>query len=475
MIKNSEKEALGKGTILEGKNFRYKIAKVLGLGSFGITYLADIINAQGEKTNMQVALKELFLAECNDRKGCEVHVFSNEDVFKEFHGKFSREADNLHKISHSNIINVYESFEANNTVYYSMTYIEGGSLDKVLAERKKLRPAEALETAQVLANALDELHSLGLLHLDVRPENILMNGGKVPVLIDFGLAKHFDDKGEPDTSIGLGNGAAGYAPMEQASYQPGNGIPRSIDVYSLGATLFKMVTGDEPPTASEIFNYGFPREDLERAGVATPIIDIIEKAMQPLWKDRYQTASHFEKAIKVALQSDDLDKVPVSETADSKKNEESKQEAEKGVDKIAPVPTEEIEEATSIESYPAPAPANTQNEHTQISADESTSISYPVNTGYTPDEGTQVEMMPTMPPVAPPVMPPVQQKRKRTNAYILIAAVVAFILVLVGSDLYTGWIREIFRQPVECVVLEGDESDIQLETTSTDKPAPKNK
>ncbi|MCM1291470.1 MAG: serine/threonine protein kinase [Prevotella sp.] len=458
MIKNSAKEALKEGSILNGKNFRYKIIKVLGLGSFGITYLADIINENGQKTNMRVALKELFIAECNDRHGDKVGVFSRPEIFEEFIQKFTREAENLHQIQHSNIINVYEWFNANDTVYYSMSYIEGGSLKEVLDNRGKLRPEEALETAQVIANALDELHSLGLLHLDVRPQNIMMNGGKVPVLIDFGLAKHFNEEGEPDTSIGLGNGTAGYAPMEQASYQPGNGIPRSIDVYSLGATLYKMVTGDEPPTASEIFNYGFPCEELERAGIDKNIIDVIEKSMQPLWKDRYATASHQEKAIAKALSgiengskksvSDNTKQtIPYSSMERNDTREERTQISTEVSTKYTP------DEATRVES-----------EVTQVNYSLAAS-----SNGYTPDESTRIEPSGVLSgiPVAPPPIP--TKGKNRTAAYILIGTVVAFIAILIGTDIYTGWIRELFRTPVECVVLEGDESESDIEVKQTQK------
>lgn len=455
MIKNSAKEALKEGTILNGKNFRYKIVKVLGLGSFGITYLADIINAAGERTNMQVALKELFIAECNDRKGDEVRVFSKPEMFSEFHRKFSREADNLHRISHSNIINVFESFEANGTVYYSMTFIDGGSLSDILNSRGKLRQTEALETAQVLANALDELHNIGLLHLDVRPQNIMMNGGKVPVLIDFGLAKHFNDDGEPDTSIGLGNGTAGYAPMEQGTYQPGNGIPRCIDVYSLGATLFKMLTGNEPPTASEVFNYGFPKEDMEKAGIPEGVIAVVEKAMQPLWKNRYETAGHFEKAIKIAL----------SENKSDNNSKESVADSSASAGKIAPM-IDNDDESTSIETSLVPAYAS--DEATSID-NESTQVVLSQGGGYVPDEGTQIDSeVPVMQPEFPlnAEYPLPKAKNKRVGAYILIGSIVAVIAILIGSDLYTGWIREIFRTPVECVVLEGNDDDIEIEEAS---------
>lgn len=450
MIKNDAKEALKAGTILEGGNFRYKIAKVLGLGSFGITYLADIINANGEKTNMQVALKELFISECNERNGEKVKVFSKEEIFKEFLRKFSREAKNLHNISHDNIINVFEWFEANDTVYYSMTYIPGGSLSKVIEDKGKLRETEALETAEVIADALEELHSVGLLHLDVRPDNIMMNGGKVPVLIDFGFAHHFDENGEPDTSIGLGNGTPGYSPMERGTYQPGNGVPCTIDVYSLGATLFKMLTGTEPPTSSDIFNYGFPVDELHKAGVSDDIIAIVEKAMSPLWKDRYQTAGQMRKALRVALHKEE-------------KEESAPAAAEQNTDRIAPMPkpaqNSDEEEATRIELpeetqiVPTSGNYNNADESTRIELPEETQI---VRTGYSgSDEMTRIEGMPPM--VGQPMYPATPPKKNRNALIAAIAAIATIVVIIVVcavTNYNSGWLTDLFHSPVETVVLE---------------------
>lgn len=445
MIRNDVKEALKMGTVLEGGNFRYQILQVLGLGSFGITYLADIINAKGEKTNMQVALKELFISECNERDGESVKVFSKEDVFKEFLRKFSREANNLHSINHDNIINVFEWFEANDTVYYSMTYIPGGSLAKVIEDKGKLRETEALETAEVIADALDELHSVGLLHLDVRPENIMMNGGKVPVLIDFGFAHHFDENGEPDTSIGLGVGTPGYAPMERGTYQPGNGIPRTIDIYSLGATLFKMLTGTEPPTSSDIFNYGFPTDEMQKAGVSSEIIEITEKAMSPLWKDRYQTASQLRKAIRAALHKEfEDDKIPA---------------VSQNEDRIPPIPStlvNDADESTRIELS-----EETQIIKTSNDSDESTRIELSEETQIIPSGfGNGLNSIPNsgQPPMIGQPIYPGHPTRKSKKTIIVIAAAIAIVVLIAiiatVTNYNTGWISDLIHTPVNTVVLE---------------------
>ena len=455
MIKNNIKEALKEGSVLKGVNFRYRILKVLGLGSYGITYLADIINEAGERTNMQVALKELFVAECNDRKDSTVSVFSNKELFDQLYRKFKREAQNLHSISHNNLLNVYEGFEANDTAYYSMSYISGESLADIIKTKGRIPEKEALEITIMLAGALDELHSHGLLHLDVRPDNILMNSGKVPVLIDFGLAKHFDEKGEPDTIVGLGNGESGYVPMEQTSYHPGFGVPKTMDIYALGATLYNMLTGKVPPSAPEIFNYGFSEDELAAAGVSRPTIEIVTKAMQPLWKDRYQSAAHLEKAIKIALDGESDKPEPVAESAEVIPVET--------VMPSQPIPEMINEEATAIDYQEDEATSlevvsvsgGFQNERTTVDL-ENTSLDIMPAACYQSDERTRVEEMPAFPAQSYNVTGKDTSKKNRTLAFLLIGLIIAIIGVMIATDFYTGWIRELFRTPVECVVLEAD-------------------
>lgn len=125
--------ALPKGTILHGKSFVYQIDKVLGQGSFGITYLASIkINgALGSiDANVKVTVKEFFMANFNGRQGCTVTSGNQDGMYGYYKHKFTQEAINLSKLHHPNIVNVLEAFEENNTVYYAMEYIDGGSLDK---------------------------------------------------------------------------------------------------------------------------------------------------------------------------------------------------------------------------------------------------------------------------------------------------------------------------------------------------------
>lgn len=133
-MSNINNYALKQNTILYGKSHTYTIEKILGQGSFGITYLAmtqvKVSGALGElETTIQVAIKEFFMKDINGREENTVTCGSRGGVYYDYKKKFSREAENLSKLNHPHIVKVLEYFEANNTVYYAMEYVDGGNLD----------------------------------------------------------------------------------------------------------------------------------------------------------------------------------------------------------------------------------------------------------------------------------------------------------------------------------------------------------
>lgn len=284
---------LSKGTILHGKSCDYKIVKTLGQGSFGIIYLASVL-MRGDPGSIDatvyVAIKEFFMHEINGREGSTVTSGSKAGVYDKYKGKFIKEAINLSKLKHDNIIRVAEVFEANNTVYYAMEYIDGGSLDDLIKKHNGLTNGEALGYAMQIGEALSFMHSRNMLHLDLKPSNVMLHDGKA-ILIDFGLSKQFDEDGNPESSTTIGGGTAGYAPLEQTNYtgEKRDGLPVTMDIYAFGATIFKMLTGHKPPVASDILNDGFPSDDLSAKGVNQKLIGIIEKAMAPLRKNRFRS------------------------------------------------------------------------------------------------------------------------------------------------------------------------------------------
>ena len=295
--------ALPVGTVLKGASHTYTIQKVLGQGTFGITYLAtvQIAGALGSiNTNIPVAIREFFMRDFNGRTDTTVTSVTNgskDSVCDNYKKKFIREAKNLSKLQHDNIIKVIEAFEANNTVYYAMEYIKGGSLDDQISRKKRLTYGEAKRVAQQIGSALAFMHDKGMLHLDLKPANVMIREDGTAVLIDFGLSKQYKADGKPETSTKVGAGTPGYAPIEQAIYQEGKGFPVTMDVYALGGTLFKMLTGKRPPEAPEILNEGFPDDILKNAGAGDALTQCIAKAMEPMKRLRYQTVMEFLDAL----------------------------------------------------------------------------------------------------------------------------------------------------------------------------------
>ena len=316
--------SLSIGSILKGTSYSYCIEKTLGQGSFGITYLASVkmAGALGAiDANIKVAIKEFFMRDINGRTDATVTSGSRGGIYDEYKRKFTREALNLSKLQHPNIIKVIESFEANNTIYYVMEYIGGGSLDDYIAKNSGLRENEALRIIKQIGTALSFMHDNKMLHLDLKPSNIMMKESGDVVLIDFGLSKQYDSNGEPESSTKVGAGTPGYAPIEQANYREGKGFPVTMDVYALGATMFKMLTGVRPPEASDILNDGFPLYELQEHHISERISASIAKAMAPTKKDRYESVKAFLKSFEQELTDIDVDVVTDRSSQRARKTE----------------------------------------------------------------------------------------------------------------------------------------------------------
>lgn len=293
---------LQNGTLLQGG--KYRIEQTLGQGSFGITYLATAkFSTSGNLGQMdvlaKVAIKEFFMSDINGRKedGSTVEG-STGNIFTNYKNRFRKEAENLAKLSHHNIVKVFDVFDENNTTYYVMEYLGDISLNKYIKEKKRLSEKECVEISSRIGDALQYMHGAMMLHLDLKPGNIMLYNGE-PVLIDFGLSKQFNANGYPETSTTIGQGTPGYAPLEQQNYNGNHasGLPYAMDVYALGGTMFKMITGQTPPDASSIFNDGFPKEELTRLKISLRLTDIIEKAMAPSKKERYKSITELLSAL----------------------------------------------------------------------------------------------------------------------------------------------------------------------------------
>ncbi len=289
--------ALPIGTVLQSNNYRYRIERMLGQGSFGITYEATLIltGRLGELvTNQRVAIKEFFMRDFNIRDGLTVIGNRGDDnnLCVYYRRKFINEALALSKLDHRHIVKVIELFETNETAYYAMEFCEGGSLDTLIEKYNGLPEKLAIQYFRQITQALTYMHRHRMLHLDLKPSNIVLRNSQEAVIIDFGLVKRFDDKGNPESSTTIGRGTPGYAPIEQM-HSNDKDFPVTMDVYALGATLFKMFTGVRPPDAADILNNGFPKHLLLNKGVDQAIVMSIMQAMSLHRNDRYQSVEEF--------------------------------------------------------------------------------------------------------------------------------------------------------------------------------------
>ncbi|MBQ8502017.1 MAG: serine/threonine protein kinase [Bacteroides sp.] len=302
---------LQQGNLLQGG--KYRIERVLGQGGFGITYLA--IQKGLER---KVAVKEFFMKEFCDRDETSptMNVVSkgSRELVDRYRQKFVKEAQTIAKLKHPNVIGIHDIFEENNTAYYVMEYLEGGSLKDIVAREGSMMEAEALKYIRQVAGALAYIHDNKILHLDVKPTNILLENGAA-ILIDFGISKRYDETGGQTSSTPAGI-SKGYAPLEQYQLGGMNNFQPCTDIYSLGATLFYLLTGQQPPEASIINEEGLPAlpPTLRSSTVAA-----IEKAMQPRRKDRPQSIRHFLQLLETTTRPADDEATIISEDWHSNK------------------------------------------------------------------------------------------------------------------------------------------------------------
>lgn len=290
------------GTALKGGEF--VIEKVLGQGGFGITYLAVQAGL-----NRKVAVKEFFMSEHCNREGDALQVsvpsLGSRDQVARFKAKFVKEAQTIAMLNHPNIIRIISVFEENGTAYYVMDYVDGGSLEQLSDPSAPMPASLARKYIGQVADALSYLHANNILHLDIKPSNVLVSNSNA-VLIDFGISKRYDseDGGQTSTSpIGI---SEGYAPLEQYNKEGVSRFTPASDVYSLGATLYRLVTGRRPLGASELVTR---QEGLNLpAGLAPEISGAIRAAMCPVIGMRPQTVEQFmdilEGRVQLPQQSD---------------------------------------------------------------------------------------------------------------------------------------------------------------------------
>ncbi|MFT5449917.1 MAG: serine/threonine protein kinase, partial [Gammaproteobacteria bacterium] len=222
----------------------YTVQALLGEGGFGITYAAIDNNLQRE-----VALKEFFPADFARRAPSgQVHpgTKDDEELFRWGLQRFLDEARTLARFNHPNIVRVLSVFEQNGTAYMAMERIRGKTLGQVIKDGQIHSESVLLPVVHALLSGLQQVHASGVVHRDIKPDNIILNGDFQPVLLDFGSARQPLQDGTPLTALVT----RGYAPFEQYSEMPGDTRQGPwTDIYGLAACLYFVVTGRRPTDA----------------------------------------------------------------------------------------------------------------------------------------------------------------------------------------------------------------------------------
>ncbi len=260
---------------------RYRIVTVLGGGGMGQVYLAH----DTRLADKPCAIKELTP---------DPHTTPQER--EQATAQFHREAAILAHLSHPNLPNVYDYFEERERFYLTMDYVDGVTLTEQLTESPDGLPQEmVVEWAIQLCNVLEYLHSQTppVIFRDMKPDNVMITPEGNIQLIDFGVARLFDPTKRTDT---LKMGTAGYAPPEQYAGQ-GQTTPCS-DIYALGATLYEVLTGDDP--TAHPFVFPCPRE--VKPSIAPSLSNVVTRALSLDPADRFPSARAMREALEKTTQ-----------------------------------------------------------------------------------------------------------------------------------------------------------------------------
>lgn len=279
---------LSSGTILQGG--RYRIIEKIGQGGFGIVY-----SAYHEGLQCNVCIKEFFFSDLCERANnssqitiisCSKEKIQLVDTLRR---KFLKEAQRLAQFQNPHIIHVMDNFEENNTAYFVMEYIEGGTLEDLILQNGAMSEAKAKKIILPIIDALEAVHKKGLLHLDIKPANIMLRKDQSAVLIDFGISKYMGMAGGHTTTAPIGL-SKGYAPLEQYGGTITD-FSTATDTYSLCATLYKMVTGITPPEPLQIIASGLKSPSDLQPQLSVGINKAIVRGLSTKATDRPQTMS----------------------------------------------------------------------------------------------------------------------------------------------------------------------------------------
>src|SRR5919204_3180237 len=224
---------------------RYRVEETLGHGGMASVYLA-----RDRELDRPVALKVL------------AEQFVDDDAFRR---RFMREARLAARLSHANVVQVYDTGEEDGRPYIVMEYVSGETLADVLARRRKLPVREALDVGRQAALGLEHAHTAGLVHRDVKPQNMLIRDDGLVKIADFGIARAAEVSRL--TELGTVLGTAAYLAPEQAR---GHEVTLAADIYSPGAVLYEALTGRTPHQFSSLTELA----EKQRSGEVVPVRDL---------------------------------------------------------------------------------------------------------------------------------------------------------------------------------------------------------
>ena len=267
---------------------RYRVLKELGRGAMGLVYL-------GKDPTIQrfVAIKTMRLDQID-----------SDDKLQDVKARFFREAESTGRLSHPNIVTIYDAGEENDLGYIAMELIEGTPL-KQWARKPNLMPVnEVLLTVATVADALDYAHQQGVVHRDIKPANIMLTKDRVVKVMDFGIAK-MASSSKTQTNIVLGTPT--YMSPEQIA---GKKVDGRSDIFSLGVVLFELLTGQLPFTADNlsavlfsIAHHPHPAIQTLRQDLPPMVQEIVDRALQKELPHRYRRAEEFAVELRACLQS----------------------------------------------------------------------------------------------------------------------------------------------------------------------------
>lgn len=284
---------------------KYKLKQVIGQGGFGITYKGiwhtEVKGSLGAmRTEVSVCIKEYFFKDYCVRDAysfrVKVHSDTGKLLFDKFKEKLIKEAKILSEVHHPYIVNVLEVFEENNTAYIAMEYIAGNSLKDKLAKEGMLPEAEVLRYIHQIGEALQFVHQKNILHLDIKPSNILIDKDNNARLIDFGVSKRYD-VGEQETSTTMLTLSKGFASIEQYDNEGIQSFSPCPDIYSLGATMYNLLTGKIPTESILRATRPLAKPRELNPAISEKTEQVILKAMEIIPANRYQSVEEMMNAL----------------------------------------------------------------------------------------------------------------------------------------------------------------------------------